>query len=310
MAQIHHLIFEHGIDGARRLTANLPVSTRQQIDAAHAVLSDDTDTMGVIHAGFAMAALPHRKTDEAVWKRENGPTKLLVESGRNSDETLVGIPYGATARMILLYLQTEAVRNRSREVELGTSMQAWLQAMGLAKGGKTYHTVKEQAKRVSRCRLTFFHTSAEGSFVSNGAFVRDAILPASGDERQPSLWRDTVVLDELFYKSLVEHALPLRDSAIRQISNRSTAIDIYVWLAYRLHHLQKPVTVSWAALASQFKNGPKELRFFKRDIRSSLELALAVYPEAKVTIDDKAGVILHPSPPAVSPRGKIYKIGE
>ena len=307
MGQIHRLITSKGIDEARRTISGRSPSVGLQLNAAHAVLSDDTDSMGVTHAGFAMAALPHKKTDDAVWRRENGPTKLLVESGRNSDETLVGIPYGATARLILLYLQTEAVKNKCREVELGSSMQAWLTAMGLAKGGKTYQSVKEQAKRVSRCRLTFFHTSAEGDFVSNGAFVRDAIIPSGGDGRQPSLWRETVVLDEMFYNSLVQHALPLRESAIRQISNRSMAIDIYVWLAYRLHHLQKQTSVSWSSLQAQFSTGPRELRFFKRDVRSSLELALAVYPEATVAIDDKTGVILHPSAPPISKRIVSFK---
>jgi hypothetical protein len=44
-------------------------------------------------------------------------------------------------------------------------------------------------------------------------------------------------LDEDFYQSLIEHPLPLREAAIRQISSRSLAIDLYVWLAYRLHIL-------------------------------------------------------------------------
>jgi hypothetical protein len=39
--------------------------------------------------------------------------------------------------MILLYLQTQAVRTRSREIELGASMNAWLTAMDIPVGGKT-----------------------------------------------------------------------------------------------------------------------------------------------------------------------------
>ncbi|WP_236622901.1 replication protein RepA [Kozakia baliensis] len=144
MGQIHRLIVDKGIEEARRIAATQPNNAMLQLNAAHTVLSDDTDSMGVTHAGFAMAALPHRKTDDLVWKRESGPTKLLVESGRNSDETLIGIPYGATARMILLYLQTQAVRKQSREIELGGSMQAWLTAMGLAKRGKTYQSQKNR----------------------------------------------------------------------------------------------------------------------------------------------------------------------
>ena len=71
-----------------------------------------------------MTALPHRSTTETVWERQSGDIKLLLESGRTSATNSVGLPYGSVARMILLYLQTEAVRTRSREVELGRSMNS------------------------------------------------------------------------------------------------------------------------------------------------------------------------------------------
>ena len=60
-----------------------------------------------------------------------------MESGLDIRKQPIGVPYGSIARMILLYLQTQAVRTRSREVELGASMNAWLTAMGIPIGGKT-----------------------------------------------------------------------------------------------------------------------------------------------------------------------------
>ena len=44
--------------------------------------------------------------------------KLLVESGLDIKKQPIGVPYGSIARMILLYLQTQAVPTHSREVEL------------------------------------------------------------------------------------------------------------------------------------------------------------------------------------------------
>jgi hypothetical protein len=44
------------------------------------------------------------------------------------------------------------------------------------------------------------------------------------------------------------------------------------------------------------------LRFFRRDVLPSLKLALAVYPEARVVVDERAGLTLYPSPPPVSER--------
>jgi len=61
------------------------------------------------------------------------------------------------------------------------------------------------------------------------------------------------------------------------------SIDLYIWLAYRLHALRHPVEISWQSLHRQFGDGYKEVRFFRRDCLPALRLALAVYPEAKVT---------------------------
>jgi hypothetical protein len=80
------------------------------------------------------------------------------------------------------------------------------------------------------------------------------------------------------------------------------AIDFYVWLAYRLHALSAAVPVSWAALKSQFGQSYNVARKFRRDATANLMLALAVYPEARVGIDEKDGLILYPSPPPVSER--------
>jgi hypothetical protein len=241
-----------------------------------------------------------KKTAEAIWEKDGGTVKLLVESGLDADRNPVGIPYGSVARMILLYLQTQAVRTQSREVELGASMNAWLKALDIPVGGKTYQVVREQSHRISRCRLTFFRRTDRAELVTNGAFVRDAILPLDPTHAQLPLWQERVRLDEGFYQSLIEHPLPLREAAVRQISSRSMAIDLYVWLAYRLHALSKPVPVTWQALRRQFGEGYSELRFFRRDVLPNLKLALAVYPEARVNVDEKDGLILDPSSPPIS----------
>ena len=302
MGTVHQLILIKGIEKARREAAAGPAIERLCVETAFEVMDDEQGRIGIAHAGFAMAALPHKKTAESVWQREGGAIKLLVESGLDSDKRPVGIPYGSIARLILIYLQTEAVKTRSREVELGGSMNAWLGAMGITVGGKTYQLVREQARRISRCRLTFFRRTAGAELVTNGAFVRDAILPLDPTHGQMPLWQERVRLDEGFYQSLIDHPLPLREKAIRAISSRSMAIDLYVWLAYRLHVLERPAEIGWPALREQFGKGYKELRHFRRDAQPSLDLALAAYPEAKVVIDDRRGLTLHPSAPPVPER--------
>jgi hypothetical protein len=250
-----------------------------------------------------MTALPHKRIDRAEWVRDGADIRLRIESGKTHDGTTVGIPFGYVARLILLYLQTEAVRTRSREVELGRSMHSWLKAMGLNSGGKGYEAVREQSKRLSLCRLTFYRVGEAGEAVLNGGFVREAILPARDAGSQLSLWRETVVLDEVFYESLIRHPLPVREAAIQALSGRSMAIDLYVWLAYRLHHLPRPTRVPWPALYRQFGAGFAQARQFRAHAREALALALAAYPEARVRVEEEA-LILMPSPAPVPERAR------
>jgi hypothetical protein len=307
MGTVHQLILLHGIESARAMAGNK--AERQAVEAAAAILAEEESRMGITHAGFAMTSLPHKRIEEAFWRRDGHRTTLLVESGRDRRGTPVGVPYGSIARLILLYLQTEAVRTNSPEVELGRSMKSWMSRMSLTTGGKTYQLVTEQARRISACRLTFFTDRGNGAESRhNGAFVQDAIsLTGLADEGQPTLWQDRVRLDEGFWRSLRDHPVPVREEAIRVIGTRSLAIDVYVWLAYRLHSLARPASISWAAVHGQFGAGFRLVRQIKPTFLDALNLALAVYPEARVDAD-KEGIILHPSPPAV-PKSEARQLG-
>jgi hypothetical protein len=296
MADIHQLILTSGVQRAKELAEDKPA--RQRIEAASRVMADEEYRIGITHAGFAMTSLPHRSVAARVWIREAPGLKLLVESGHDGDGKPVGLPYGSVARLILLYLQTQAIRTDSCEVELGRSMHEWLNAMGIDPGGTGYKAVREQSRRLSLCRLTFRRPLEGATLISNAGFVQDAILPDDQGAWQPRLWQEVVRLDPRFYKSLKEHPLPLREAALKEIAGRSLAIDAYVWLAYRLHALSGPTPITWVALHRQFGAGFSLVRQFKAKFREPLALALSVYPEAKIDIGEQK-VVLHPSPAPV-----------
>jgi hypothetical protein len=297
MAQIHQLILRDGIDEARRQAATK--HERVLVEAAYRVLSEDAEKMGFTYSGFALTSLPHKPQQELFWRREGHNITLLLESGRDRAGKPVGVPYGSYARFILLFLQSEAVKTSSREIELGRSMRVWLGTMGLSIGGTTYRLVAEQAKRISNCRLQFFTSRGEMQVMKHGGFVDGSITLASLDESdQPSLWNDRVLLNEEFYRALREHPVPVSEAGLRAIGPRSMVIDVYVWLAYRLHALTSDVSVSWPALHNQFGAGFNLIRKFRAHFIECLELALAAYPDARVSFDEH-GLILRPSRPAV-----------
>ncbi|MBL6458692.1 pirin [Belnapia sp. T6] len=299
MAEIHQLILTHGIEEARRQAAS--AHERAVVEAAYQVLAEETESIGFTYSGFALTSLPHKEQQEMVWRREGHNLTLVLQSGTDRLGKTIGLPYGSYARFILLFLQSEAVKTGSREIELGRSMQVWLGRMGLSIGGNSYRIVKEQAKRISVCRLTFFGMNGDQEVLRNGGFVEGAITMTgiSTSPDQPSLWQDKVRLDEAFYKALREHPVPVSEGALKAIGPRSMSIDVYIWLAYRLHALKRDTDVSWSALYSQFGAGFKRLRAFRAQFLESLQLSLAAYPEARVTVSE-TGVTLHPSRPAIA----------
>jgi len=296
MAEIHQLIVRHGIEEARQQA--ISKHERLVIEAAYQVLSDDAEKMGFTYSGFALTSLPHKPQTELVWKRDGHNLTMLVESGRGRDGKPLGLPYGSYARFILLFLQSEAIKTGSREVELGRSMRVWLGTMGLSIGGTTYRMVNEQARKISGCTLTFFADRAGAQIKSKGGFVKTEITMSNVIGDQPAFWQDRVLLDEDFYRALKEHPVPVSETALRAIGPRSMVIDVYIWLAYRLHALRKDIEVGWPALHAQFGGGFSRLRRFRAHFIECLGLAVAAYPDARIEISER-GVILRPSRPAI-----------
>lgn len=299
MAEVHQLILQQGIEEARRQAATK--HERLVVEAAYQVLSEDAEKMGFSYSGFALTSLPHKPQKESIWRREGHAITLVLQSGADRAGKLLGLPYGSYARYILLFLQSQAVKTRSREIELGRSMRVWLGSMGLSIGGTTYRLVNEQARRISGCTLTFFADRGSAELMRRGGFVDSAITMTDVLNEQPALWQERVLLNEEFYRALREHPVPLVEAALRAIGPRSMVIDIYIWLCYRLHALHRDVEVGWPALQAQFGAGYSRLRDFRADFLSGLQLALAAYPEARVSTGDR-GIILRPSRPAVATR--------
>jgi hypothetical protein len=159
--------------------------------------------------------------------------------------------------------------------------------------------VREQAERISRCRLSFHSAGRGGSVLVNQNIVDVAMfVDETPDPRQGSLFVETARLGETFFQQLKQHAVPLDETAIRHIRNSSMALDVYCWLAYRLHSLSAPRSISWAALAGQFGAGIKLRKHFKPAFTESLLLAQAVYRDARVEVNEN-GLMLKPSPPPV-----------
>ena len=130
-------------------------------------------------------------------------------------------------------------------------MRNWMERMDISYGGNTVRALRDQAARLSSCSLKFFWVNDTARGFQRAAIIKRGLTSLSHrNSRQGVLWEDEVVLDPDFFQALQDHPVPLRDAAIR--AERSLSLDLYVWLAYRLHALKEDTAVSWSALQMQF----------------------------------------------------------
>jgi hypothetical protein len=87
------------------------------------------------------------------------------------------------------------------------------------------------------------------------------------------------------------------------LAGSALALDVYVWLAQRLHRISqgKPQTITWQSLKSQFGPDYDRLRKFREKFMPALKTVLTAYPSARIETAD-AGLVLWNSPPPVLKR--------
>jgi hypothetical protein len=259
------------------------------------------------HSVLCQTSMPYRNPGKIkIWQRRNGFIRLELMAGRvldpNSDEIVdVGLPFGPKPRLVLYHLNAEAMRRQSPLIELEDSLTAFVKrTLRLDVGGRTIRSVKEQLNRLSAADFRFYARHDHGAVTIKGTVIEGLDVWVTRDERQRVLWPSTVQFSRGYFESLLTHAVPLNEMAVARLSHNAMALDVYTWLAQRLHRvdLGKPSLVPWASLKEQFGHGYGRMDNFKRVFQTTLKQVAVVYDEAKFSIGSQ-GMLLSHSPPPV-----------
>lgn len=268
------------------------------------------------HSVLCQTYLPYRNPgDNAdIWQHTQGNVTLAVQANKAfNPETkafeFVGVPYGAKARLILSYINTEAVKNNSKIIDVEGSMSAFIKRMGLNTDGRTIEEVKNQLRRLATSVISLGYTEdGKNSRQVNLGIVKAFELWFPKNDNQRVLWNSRIELTDDYFHSLVDHAIPLDERALKALSNNAMALDIYVWLTQRLHRIQpgKPQFITWAGLKDQFGRGYDRMDKFKAVFRKTLAIVKLQYLRAKIEEETNKGFWLHCSPSPIEL--KIYSI--
>ena len=172
--------------------------------------------------------------------------------------------------------------------------------MGMSRGGPVSRKLADQIERLATCTISFQFGSDQKAVVVNERIVEAYSYVGGIDPRTKRHTRmiEKIVLSEAFYRELRRHPVLVDRAALKDIQNSPRAIDLYLWLAFRLHALKDETSVSWTALWRQFGSEFKTLKSFRAEFQEPFALAMAAYRQAKVSITDR-GLLLAPSPPPI-----------
>src|SRR6266545_4548513 len=292
--------------------AHLTLSRKQQqlLDTSVAIRSNPPDRIDFLHSIQCQCGIPYKNPGEGVleWDRRQGNASLRIEAGsaidpRTGDFVRLGLPYGEKPRLVLIHLATEAVRTGSPVVDVEESMTAFARSLGLETNGQQLRALKDQLARLAAATVRLGAVEEGRAVQVNTQFVSafDLWFPKQADQRV--LWPSTVRLSQEYFQSLGRHAVPLDARAVAALASSSMALDVYVWLAQRLHRVPagKPQFVDWNSLHEQFGQGFARVRDFRRRFLQTLHQVTAAYPSARI-INDERGLTLEHSPPPVPPR--------
>lgn len=275
--------------------------------AAHCIQAKppEGDDLAFMHSVLCQVGLPRSKVDGHEFTRRQGAAWICVQAGyldEGGGQVRQSVPYGPMPRLALAWVSTYALRHNTREVPIGDSASAFLKQLGKTTSGGSrggYSTLRAQMHALAACRLQLGYKGR----TFNGQPIQqfDAWVTAN-DSGQKALWPGLLVLSDQYFRELQAVGVPLDTRALQALKGSALALDVYTWLAHRLHRLGvSGQWLSWNQLFGQFGQeftGLRPLNDFQKVFKVALRDALAVYPAARVKLD-ALGLLMLPSQPPV-----------
>jgi hypothetical protein len=237
-------------------------------------------------------ALPRDKFIGSEYLKQSGPYNLSIQS-----PSPFGVPYGIYPRGIMAWIASEVQRqknfeNASPTLTLGSSLFEFMQKVSGTKsysGGKTGNIAPFKRSLFSLLGSRIFYWSNREVGVNNMTQFQSIEIATSGAVLWPSksspeaanLVPSTITLGPVFYKHLVEHAVPVDMRALGALWRSCLAVDIYTWLTHRAFELnhtgRRSLPLNWHLLKLQFGQEKQLMKHFRQNFMAACRMVEKVY---------------------------------
>ena len=302
----------------RNVNASMTPIRSRLLEAAAASV---TELQSILyqHTIFCQTGMPYRDPGDNIrtWEQSNGIAALEITAGKAMHPKLgrfveLGLPFGPKPRLILAHINTAALRKGEPEIDTARSLTSFISGtLDLASHGRNIRVIKEQLARLSACSIRLGMIRDGEAVTVQSQIVTAFSLWLEKDDRQRVLWPATIRLSADYFESLQRHAVPLDEHHLAALSHSAMALDVYAWLAQRLHRVGKGrgIPLPWTAVAAQFGGaGYERIRKFRDNFKVALGQVRTVYRTARVDVTEQ-GLMLWQSPPPVAPKLFPVRVG-
>lgn len=267
---------------------------RKILEAAAEVRQDpaDSEYLAFTAKELVIATLPHSSPPKSLpeWSRTNrqGFTLSIRQGWTTNSKTgkrePLGYPSGMIPRLLLFWITQEAVRKKTRRLEMGPSLNSFLLDVGLSPatgGGRRSDAarLRLQMERLFQAAISFEYRDEQTTQYRNMVVTDAASL--WWDTRSPdqaALWGSYIELGERFFHAITQAPVPIDVRVIRALKGSPMDLDllaltVYLTFAYR----ETGKFVSWHELSDILGANYKSPHNLAKKAKRSLKRIAAFY---------------------------------
>ena len=264
--------------------------------------------IGYHHGVMVQCFLPQLRPKEGVTthRLDHGRASLLINAGmlanpaqQNVFKTCL-VPWGPKARLIIPYINKQAVVTKSPTIDLGASLRNFMTSVGVPVGGRNGRAITSQIENIAAAQFVLGEWENDRATTKRAAVSNEITFWLERDADQATFWNPEMVLSPEYYQSILERPVPVDMRHLTALQSSPRRMDLYGWFSYRLPQIRKGKTVRipLQLLAPIFAPNIKTPRLFKHRLKADLKAIAAVYSDFSIELDRDL-LLLRKSPPPV-----------
>jgi Plasmid encoded RepA protein len=215
---------------------------------------------------------------------------------------------------LLFWLTSEALRTGERKIQLGSTYNQFIRAVGLSTetgGGKRgdARRLQDQTRRLFTTNISFIYAEQRPTGPSPEARLNMNVASRSliwWDPRRPdqmSFFDNWIELSQEFFQAITAAPVPLDTRALKALKRSPLALDLYAWATHKaltVARRGRQQFIPWKSLSAQFGADYNDHHNFKKKAQDAFRKIEAVFPGLKLQSAIGGIVVLPTSRPAIA----------